>query len=134
MAEVKNEDETRPELIEFLKYVKDSIHTKPQTVQVKRISERVNQVEKDSMSEVRYIMMSLVHDNEMKYEGKLEGELVRLIKQTIKKVEKKMSVDEIAVVLEEEPEQIEKIVRVIKETRSRNPEGIYRCLVNSDKK
>lgn len=131
-TEGKNDDETKPELIDFLKYVKDSIHTEPQTVRVKRISERVNQVKKDSMSEARY-MMSLVHDNEMRYEGKAEGECLKLIKQTMIKVEKGFSSEEIAVALEEEIEHIEKIVAVLNNTGSKDPEEIYR-LVHSDEK
>ena len=131
-TEGKNDDETKPELIDFLKYVKDSIHTEPQTVRVKRISERVNQVKKDSMSEARY-MMSLVHDNEMRYEGKAERECLKLIKQTMIKVEKGFSSEEIAVALEEEIEHIEKIVAVLNNTGSKDPEEIYR-LVHSDEK
>lgn len=131
-TEGKNDDETKPELIDFLKYVKDSIHTEPQTVRVKRISERVNQVKKDSMSEARY-MMSLVHDNEMRYEGKAEGEFLKLIKQTMIKVEKGFSSEEIALALEEEIEHIEKIVAVLNNTGSKDPEEIYR-LVHSDEK
>lgn len=131
-TEGKNDDETKPELIDFLKYAKDSIHTEPQTVRVKRISERVNQVKKDSMSEARY-MMSLVHDNEMRYEGKAEGEFLKLIKQTMIKVEKGFSSEEIAFALEEEIEHIEKIVAVLNNTGSKDPEEIYR-LVHSDEK
>lgn len=141
-TEGDNEEETRPELIEFLRYVKDSIHVKPQTEQVKRISERVDKVKKDSMSEARY-MMSLVHDNEMRYEGRLEGlaegkaegkaegEKIKLIKQTLKKMDKGMSVEEIAEMFEEEPVEIEKIVRAVQNTKSRNPEEIYSVLVDS---
>lgn len=59
-------------------------------------------------------------------EGREEGNLLHLIRQTIKKCEKGMAVGEIAEALEEEVETIERIVMAIVITDSQDAEEVYK--------
>lgn len=61
-------------------------------------------------------------------EGRKEGDLLRLINQTIKKRDRGMIVEDIADALEEEEVMIERILLAAAEAGSDEPEEIYACL------
>lgn len=130
-TEGKKKEGVEPELIEFLRYIKDTIHTKPETEPVQRISKRVKMVKEDAVKEAKY-MMSLVHDNEIRYEarleGKEEGQSLTLIRLILKKKEKGLSVSQIAQHLEEDEKTVQCILDVIRESGSEEPEEIYKCV------
>lgn len=131
-TEGKNADETRPELVDFLHYVKDSVHLQPQTDLVKKVAQRVDCVKKDQSMEAMY-MMSLVHDNEMRMEGhqegrkegRHEGEEIKLIELVLKKINKGMPAGEIAEFLEEPPERIQYIADIAQRIGNQEPLAVY---------
>lgn len=139
----ENDAETRPELIDFLKYVKNSKSTVPKTELVKKVAERTEKVKRDSMAEARY-MMSLVHDNEIRFiakeegrqeglqEGLEEGQVLTLIKLTVKKLSKGMTVAEIAELLGEDSEFVQRIDTAMKKINSEDSELIYQYIKNEN--
>lgn len=61
-------------------------------------------------------------------EGRREGDLLRLISQTVKKRDRGMAVEDIADALEEEAVMIERILLAAAEAGSDEPGEIYACL------
>ena len=60
--------------------------------------------------------------------GMQEGDMLRLISLVLKKKEKGFPVDEIAKMLEEDVEQIDRILLAAAEAGCGEPEKVYRCL------
>lgn len=128
-TEGTNASDVQPELIEFLRYVKDSIHTMPQTEAVKKISRRVEKVKKNGAVEAEF-MMSLVHDNEIRFEAKQEGGTLLLIRIVLKNQKKGMSTLELAELLEVDKEWVERVLEVGKQLGSEDEEEIYQHMMN----
>lgn len=134
-TEGENEEETRVELVDFLRYVKDSVRVEPKTDLVKKVAERVRNVKRDQSMEARY-MMSLVHDNEVRMEGRKEGrqegEEIKLIELVVRKWDKGMPVGEMVEFLEEPAEKIQRIVDVMERTGKREPLEVYGFLLSDN--
>lgn len=104
------DDDTKKRL---LKYIKDTNNLEISTEGFENLAKRVNDL-KSEEGGLRYMCSVMEREwAEGRAEGREEGNLLHLIRQTIKKCEKGMAVGEIAEALEEEVETIERIVMAI---------------------
>ena len=117
------DDDTKQRL---LKYIKDTNNLEISTEGFENLAKRVNDL-KSEEGGLRYMCSVMEREwAEGRAEGKEEGNLLHLIRQTIKKCEKGMAVGEIAEALEEEVETIERIVMAIVITDSQDAEEVYK--------
>ena len=116
------DDDTKQRL---LKYIKDTNNLEISTEGFENLAKRVNDL-KSEEGGLRYMCSVMEREwAEGRAEGR-EGNLLHLIRQTIKKCEKGMAVGEIAEALEEEVETIERIVMAIVITDSQDAEEVYK--------
>lgn len=128
----KNDDEVSEELREFLYYVEhttDEAAERSKSVRIKKIHERVKKVKEDDEVGVKYMQAWEERYYEMQEarkeglsegletgrreglsEGLVTGEWNKLIEQVKKKLQRDLSVEEIADMLEEPVETIQKII------------------------
>ncbi len=117
------DDDTKKRL---LKYIKDTNNLEISTEGFENLAKRVNDL-KSEEGGLRYMCSVMEREwAEGRAEGREEGNLLHLIRQTIKKCEKGMAVGEIAEALEEEVETIERIVMAIVITDSQDAEEVYK--------
>ena len=117
------DDDTKQRL---LKYIKDTNNLEISTEGFENLAKRVNDL-KSEEGGLRYMCSVMEREwAEGRAEGREEGNLLHLIRQTIKKCEKGMAVGEIAEALEEEVETIERIVMAIVITDSQDAEEVYK--------
>ena len=117
------DDDTKQRL---LKYIKDTNNLEISTEGFENLAKRVNDL-KSEEGGLRYMCSVMEREwAEGRAEGREEGNLLHLIRQTIKKCEKGMAVGEIAEALEEEGETIERIVMAIVITDSQDAEEVYK--------
>ena len=117
------DDDTKQRL---LKYIKDTDNLEISTEGFENLAKRVNDL-KSEEGGLRYMCSVMEREwAEGRAEGREEGNLLHLIRQTIKKCEKGMAVGEIAEALEEEVETIERIVMAIVITDSQDAEEVYK--------
>ena len=117
------DDDTKKRL---LKYIKDTNNLEISTEGFENLAKRVNDL-KSEEGGLRYMCSVMEREwAEGRAEGREEGNLLHLIRQTIKKCEKGMAVGEIADALEEEVETIERIVMAIVITDSQDAEEVYK--------
>lgn len=110
----------------LLKYIKDTNNLEISTEGFENLAKRVNDL-KSEEGGLRYMCSVMEREwAEGRAEGREEGNLLHLIRQTIKKCEKGMAVGEIAEALEEEVETIERIVMAIVITDSQDAEEVYK--------
>ena len=117
------DDDTKQRL---MKYIKDTNNLEISTEGFENLAKRVNDL-KSEEGGLRYMCSVMEREwAEGRAEGREEGNLLHLIRQTIKKCEKGMAVGEIAEALEEEVETIERIVMAIVITDSQDAEEVYK--------
>ena len=117
------DDDTKQRL---LKYIKDTNNLEISTEGFENLAKRVNDL-KSEEGGLRYMCSVMEREwAEGRAEGREEGNLLHLIRQTIKRCEKGMAVGEIAEALEEEVETIERIVMAIVITDSQDAEEVYK--------
>ena len=117
------DDDTKQRL---LKYIKDTNNLEISTEGFENLAKRVNDL-KSEEGGLRYMCSVMEREwAEGRAVGREEGNLLHLIRQTIKKCEKGMAVGEIAEALEEEVETIERIVMAIVITDSQDAEEVYK--------
>ncbi len=109
-----NTDDVSPELVEFLKYVEtptDDIDPSEDPF-VQKLKETIKKIKADrEMGANSMTLEDLIRDErkEARKEGRSEGEISKLISLICKKMEKNLSVPEIADVLEEDVDTVQRI-------------------------
>ena len=124
-----NKDEVSQELIDFLRYVEnttDKIAEQSDSERLRRIHDRVCKVRKSEEIGVRYMQAweeKIYERREAREEGReeglaegrregiAEGERRKLLAQIQKKLEKNMSIEEIADMLEEDIDVIQELAK-----------------------
>lgn len=121
-------------LVDFLHYVEksnDQLAEEAEDVRIKRLHEKVCAVKASEVMEVEYMKMEEREwflKEEAKKEGQKEGKVCSLFELIQKKLQRGLVPKEIADLLEEDVQKIERMASIIREDPQGDPEDWYEIL------